>query len=304
MALTKRLADILKVKNERLESIPDAFQTDMVKVQQELLTELIAALGQLDRNGGFITLSKANLIRVEEIANLLGQIFTGGEYLDSVTALAGEFDEQALINDSYFREVEPDFTVPPIADDVFLTRKAGALELLLGEGITANVSAPIKRELVSAVTTGASYTDTLVNLRALIEGTETSDGLLMRYTRQIVSDSFAVTDRSYTSVISEERGYEWFLYSGGLMDTTRSFCKARNGKFFHRKEVESWGGLDWNGKMKGTDSKTVFVYCGGYSCQHSIQAVSVFAVPKKDIERNIANGNYKPSAVESDLLAN
>jgi len=302
MALPKRLADILKVKNERLESIPDAFQTNMVKVQKELLTELIAALGQLDRSGGFITLTKSNLIAVEEIANLLGQIFTEGEYLDSVTALANEFDEQALINDSYFKELDNDFTVPAIADDVFLARKAEALENLLGTGIASNVSAPIKRELVSAVTTGASYSDTLRNIQALVTGTETTDGLLMRYTRQLVSDSFAITDRSYTSVISEERGYDWFLYSGGLMDTTRSFCKDRNGKFFHRKEVEAWGSLDWNGKMKGTDSKTVFVYCGGYSCQHSIQPVSVFAVPKVDVERNIKNGNYKPSKVESELL--
>lgn len=304
MALPKRLADILRTKNERLESVPDAFQTDMIRVQQELLTELIAALGALDRTGGYITITKSNLIAVEEISNLLGQIFTQGEYLDAVTALASEFDEQALINDSYFREVDPDFTVPAIADEVFLTRKAGALELLLGDGISANVSAPIRQELVSAVTTGASYTDTLKNIRALVEGTETTDGLLMRYTRQIVSDSFAVTDRSYTSVISEEEGYEWFLYSGGLMDSTRSFCKARNGKFFHRKEVESWGGQTWQGQMKGTDSRTVFVYAGGYNCQHSIMGVSVFAVPKADIERNIKNGNYEPSAVESDLLAN
>lgn len=303
MALPKRLADILRTKNERLESIPEAFQTDMIAVQQGLLTELIAALGQLDRDGGFITLSKSNLIRVEQIADLLGQTFTGGEYLDAVTALAGEFDEQALINDSYFREIDEDFTVPPIADDVFLARKAEALEVLLGEGIAANVSAPIKRELVSAVTTGASYSDTLTNIRALVVGDD-SQGLLMRYTRQVVSDSFAITDRSYTTVISEERGYDWFLYSGGLMDTTRSFCKARNGKFFHRKEIESWSDLDWNGKMKGTDKRTIFVVAGGYSCNHSIQPVSVFAIPKADIERNIKNGNYKPSKVESELLAN
>jgi hypothetical protein len=303
MALPKRLADILKVKNERLESIPDAFQTNMVKVQKELLTELIAALGQLDRSGGFITLTKSNLIAVEEIANLLGQIFTEGEYLDSVTALANEFDEQALINDSYFKELDNDFTVPAIADDVFLARKAEALENLLGTGIASNVSAPIKRELVSAVTTGASYSDTLRNIQALVTGTETTDGLLMRYTRQLVSDSFAITDRSYTSVISEERGYDWFLYSGGLMDTSRNFCIERNGKFFHRKEVESWGNIPkWDGRMKGTNSRTIFTACGGYGCQHACQPVSVFAVPKVDVERNIKNGNYKPSKVESELL--
>jgi hypothetical protein len=276
----------------------------MVLVQREILAELTAALGTLDRSGGFITLNQSNLIRVEEISNLLEQLFTSqGEYLEAVAGLADEFDTQALINDSYFQELDIDFTAPAIAEEVFLARKADALSLLLGDGISATVQAPIRRELVNAVTSGASYTDTLVNLQELISGTPEKDGLLMRYARQTVSDSFAITDRSYTEVITEEEGYEWFLYSGGLMDTSRAFCKTRNGKFYHKKEVQAWGKLgDWNGRMKGTDERTIFLVAGGYGCQHSIQPVSVFAVPKVDVERNIANGNYEPSAVEAGLL--
>ena len=304
MALPKRLADILRQKNERLESVPDAFVNQMVLVQREILAELTAALGTLDRSGGFITLNQSNLVRVEEISNLLEQLFTSqGEYLDAVAGLAEEFDTQALINDSYFKELDIDFSAPIIAEEVFLARKAEALNLLLGDGISATVQAPIRRELVNAVTSGASYTDTLVNLQELINGTPERDGLLMRYARQTVSDSFAITDRSYTATITEEEGYEWFLYSGGLMNTTRPFCKTRNGKFYHKKEVEEWGDLgDWQGRMKGTDKRTIFLTCGGYNCQHSIQPVSVFAVPKVDVERNISNGNYQPSEVEAGLL--
>ena len=306
MALTKALADILAEKDRNLARVPDAFADRMVLAQREMLAEVTALLGALDRNGSTITVTRSNLIKANEITNILSQLFKGGEYFKAVEKLADEFDQQAALTDKYFDFAEPDFSVPPIADEIFLTRKAGAIDLLLGDGlgatVSANVSAPIKRELIDAVTTGASYTDTLRSLRNLIEGTPDRDGLLTRYSRLIVSDTFAMTDRSYTATIGEELGYEWFLYAGGIIDTTRPFCKEHNGRYYHRKEIEGWAKQDWQGKMAGTNEKTIFVTAGGYNCQHSIMPVSVFVVPKPDIDRNIANGNFEPSAVEQRLI--
>lgn len=306
MALTGALADILAEKDRNLASVPDAFVDRMVLAQREMLAEVTALLGAFDRNGSLITVTKSNLIKAEEITDLLSQLFKGGEYFKAVETLADQFDQQALLSDEYFKIADPDFTVPPIANDVFLTRKADAMQMLLGDGlgatVSANVSAPIKRELINAVTTGASYSDTLKSLRNLIEGTPDRDGLLTRYSRLIVSDTFAMTDRSYTQTIADEVGYDWFLYAGGIIDTTRPFCKEHNGRYYHRNEIEGWAKQDWQGKMYGTNESTIFVTAGGYNCQHSIMPVSVFAVPKADINRNIANGNFKPSAVESRLI--
>jgi len=302
MALTGALADILAQKDKNLASVPDAFVDRMVLAQREMLAEVTALLGALDRKGSLITVTKSNLIKAEEITDLLSQLFKGGEYFKAVEKLADQFDEQAFLSDQYFKIADPDFTVPTIANEVFLTRKASALELLLGDGVSANVSIPIRRELMNAVTTGASYSDTLKSLRNLIEGTPDRDGVLSRWSRLIVSDTFAMTDRSYTQTIADEVGYNWFLYAGGLMKTTRPFCKRHNGKYYHRNEIEGWAVDDWQGKMYGTNESTIFVTAGGYNCQHSIMPVSVFAVPKADINRNIANGNFKPSAVESRLI--
>tara|TARA_R110001599_G_scaffold26223_6_gene92597 strand:+ start:4217 stop:5137 length:921 start_codon:yes stop_codon:yes gene_type:complete len=304
MALTGALADILAQKDKNLASVPDAFVDRMVLAQREMLAEVTALLGAFDRNGSLITVTKSNLIKAEEITDLLSQLFKGGEYFKAVETLADQFDQQALLSDEYFKIIDPDYTVPTIANEVFLTRKASALELLLGDGVSANVSIPIRRELMNAVTTGASYSDTLKSLRNLIEGTPDRDGVLSRYSRLIVSDTFAMTDRSYTQTIADDVGYDWFLYAGGLMKTTRQFCRDRNARYYHRNEVAEWPQTagEWNGKMYGTNESTIFVTAGGYNCQHSIMPVSVFAVPKADINRNIANGNFKPSAVESRLI--
>lgn len=302
MALEKALADILAAKDRNLARVPDAFADRMVLAQREMLAEVTALLGALDREGSTIMVTRSNLIKANEITNILSQLFKGGEYFKAVEKLADEFDQQAALTDKYFDFAEPDFSVPPIADEIFLTRKAGAIDLLLGDGVSANVSIPVRRELVNAVTSGASYTDTLRSLRNLIEGTPDRDGVLSRWSRLIVSDTFAMTDRSYTATIGEELGYEWFLYAGGIIDTTRPFCKEHNGRYYHRKEIEKWPSDPWQGMMYGTNEKTVFITAGGYNCQHSIMPVSVFVVPKPDIDRNIANGNFEPSVVEQRLI--
>ena len=300
--MTGALADILAEKDKNLAAVPDAFADRMVLAQREMLAEVTALLGSLDRKGSTIMVTKSNLIKAEAITELLSELFKGGEYFKAVETLADQFDQQALLTDTYFKIADPDFTLPPIANDVFLTRKAAALDVLLGDGVSANVSNPIRRELVNAVTTGASYTDTLRSLRNVIEGTPDRDGVLARWSRLIVSDSFAMTDRSYTQTIADELGYDWFLYAGGIIDTTRAFCKRHNGRYYHRNEIEGWAKEDWQGKMYGTNESTIFVTAGGYNCQHSIMPVSVFAVPKADIDRNIKNGNFEPSAVEQRLL--
>ena len=91
-----------------------------------------------------------------------------------------------------------------------------------------------------------------------------------------------MSDRAVTNTVAEQLGLNWYLYTGGLLDTTRPFCKARNGKYFRKEEVQSWATLgDWAGRMAGTDEKTIFVTAGGYNCQHAILPVSEAAVPNR-----------------------
>jgi hypothetical protein len=69
------------------------------------------------------------------------------------------------------------------------------------------------------------------------------------------------------------------------MDKTRPFCEERVGNFYHQKEIESWANIDWQGKRPGTTSSSIFIYCGGYNCRHSLIPVSETLVPKIDLDR-------------------
>ena len=76
----------------------------------------------------------------------------------------------------------------------------------------------------------------------------------------------------------------------------------------YKKELEAWGsgrnagdvgGIKkdgtWDGQIDGTTESTIFTFRGGWNCRHQIIAVSISQVPKSVIDRNIANGNYKPN---------
>jgi len=271
---------IINLKVERLENIPDAFADRMVAIQRAKFSGIVALLDELDYTGGNIVVNQANLLRIEQIVEQAKDLLTTGEFETVVGELLGEFDDQAAITYKYFDEAFTDFEVPAIANEILAQKKREAVIDLLNS-TDQYLSNPVRQALSNAVTSGASRKDVIDVFRLLIEGDADTVGRLERATRQIVSDTFALSDRAVTNAVSEQLDAKWFRYVGGTMDTTRPFCKARNGKYFSKAEVQSWAATDWEGKMAGTDSKTIFVTAGGYNCQHSILPVAESAVPNR-----------------------
>ena len=66
---------------------------------------------------------------------------------------------------------------------------------------------------------------------------------------------------------SEDLGFEYFLYYGNVMSTTRDFCRNRVGKVFSKEDIESWD-FKWAGK-----SGPALINRGGYNCRHHWRAV-------------------------------
>ena len=280
MALSE-IDRIIKTKVDRLENIPEAFADRMVAIQRAKFSEVVALLDALDYQNGSIVVNQANLLRIEQIVEQAKSLLTEGEFETVVGELLVEFDDQAAITYRYFEEAFDDFEVPAIANQILEQKKREAVVDLLNS-TDQYLTNPMRQALSNAVTAGDSRADVIEVFRLLIEGDKDTVGRLDRATRQIVSDTFALADRAVTNEIAEQFDVTWYRYVGGLMDTTRDFCKSRNGKYYDKATVESWGALgDWDGKMAGTNEKTIFVTAGGYNCQHSILPVAESAVPDR-----------------------
>ena len=289
MAFSDEIKRLVDLKVERLESIPDAFANRMVAIQRAKFSDVLDLLDDLDYKNGSLVVSQSNLLKIEQITEQIKEVLTSGEFESVVGELLSEFDEQAAITYKYFDASFDVFEIPTIANEILAQKKREAVIDLLNS-TDQYLTNPMRQSLSNAVTTGASRKDLISVFKLLIEGDEDTVGRLERSTRQIVSDTFALNDRAITNEVAKQIKADWFLYTGGLLKTTRPFCKSRNGNFYRRSEVESWGELgDWAGRMEGTNEKTIFVTAGGYNCQHSILPVSESVVPERFKKTSAAN---------------
>lgn len=285
---SKEIKALVSEKLNRLESVPNAFLSSMEKIQRTKFKDVVALLDLLDYEGGSLVVSEANLLRVEALVDEIKGVLTGAEFEKALGGLMGEFEQQAVLNYAYFETVDSAFAIPQISSAIVKERQAATIASLL-DSTNQYLSNPTREAIASSIQSGGSRQDLIDTLRLLVQGDKDVDGRLLRSTRLIVSDAFALNDAAVTESISENLGLEWYLYTGGLIDSTRPFCKARNGKYFHKTEVEKWANLKWQGKMPNTDKKTIFLTRGGYNCQHSLLPVSEEVVPPEVVNRVFSN---------------
>lgn len=308
------LLELIDAKNDRIETIPDKFQSSVEKLQRRIFNRITELIGQLDTDAaGQIKMTEANLLKVQQINDELKQVLSGREYVQAVRKFTDEFAVQKQKNDEYFKKAFGNsFTESRLANQLVRNSQRNAFELLAGAPAEQNFIAPIRAQLEQAVSSGASFAETVKGIRETVEGTDETDGRLLRYSKQVSWDAFAMSDRAYTNAISEDLDVEWFRYSGGVVKDSRCFCVDRDRQYFHYKEIEAFGRMEdlgecntgegWQGMMVGTNEATIFIVAGGYNCKHTWSPVSIVIVPRDVILRNIANGNFEPTRFEKEEL--
>jgi len=148
-------------------------------------------------------------------------------------------------------------------------------DALLGAGIRENFGTAIQEVLKDNIAGVGTRTELNKTLRKFIEGTPEEAPFLNRYIKQTTNDAVMTFNSEYIQTISDDLGVEYYLYAGTLIADSRPFCEARAGRYFTKEEVQKWADLkNWDGRMKGTNSTTIFTYRGGYNCRHQLWPVS------------------------------
>ena len=141
---------------------------------------------------------------------------------------------------------------------------------------------------------GGEYVELVDKMKTFISGNNNVPGYLTRYARQVTIDSIQQYNAAYNHAISAELGYEWYMYIGSNITTTREFCqKMTKKKYFHKSELPEIlkGRIDgqqvrinpktdlWYGAYEDTSEKNFNDRRGGYQCRHQIYAVASTIVP-------------------------
>ena len=275
------------------------FMENVATNQESMWKVIFKTVKNLETNAaGDIIPNTKNLKILRTLRGDLSKVIVSPRYKSDLKEYLGGFDELKGINDVYYKAIAS--TTLNANKYVFQEILNSSIEAtknsLLDSGISANVIAPIEKILSQNVTTGGSFSDLVEALRIDILGSPDKLGYLERYTSQITTDSLNQFNANYNIAVSNDLGLEFYYYAGSEKTTSRTYCinQIDKGRYFHKKEVEASASKEWAGKIPNTNSSTIFVYRGGYRCGHQYLATNTLLVPKDVVDRNIANGNYKP----------
>jgi hypothetical protein len=287
---------LVRDKQRLFDQTPENLATASVKAQRQIWNDISDLVQSLENDqDGRIAQTQNNVRKIGEIQTALVSAIAGSEYIDAVRTFLGDIDSGARLTDEIAKNIQRSFEPSEVVKQLLEISKQNALQSLLGESMRARVTLPFVEQLTAAVATRSTLSETVKALRTVIEGDKDVDGRLVANVKTVAQTAQAIADRNYSAQVNEAIGAEWYRYAGSEIDTTRDFCAERHGQYFHKKEIEQWADLNWDGKIAETNSRTIFSNAGGWNCRHSIIAVSIRRVPPEVVQRNIANGNYNPN---------
>jgi hypothetical protein len=177
------------------------------------------------------------------------------------------FDIHKNVNDLSKSELEK--LISPIQKNVV----DQTMENLTGSGVNSNFIEPVRQGVFKNIVAGSTITDLESSLKTFIQGTGDTDGLLMRYTKQVSRDALNQFDGQTNARIASEFDLDAFRYVGSLIDDSRPQCRRWVAKsVLLRDDLQNeinWAFNNGSGMNKATTPDNFAVYRGGYSCRHS-----------------------------------
>lgn len=268
-------------------SANDRYADSVAKVQDRLYNRLVTILKgiEVDRDG-FIKQSAANRKILLKAQNEFDSVVSESIYQSSLSRYLRTIPSINELNIDYFTTLESAFTPNRVFIKALQSQTVQSINtLLLNDGLSASVKLPLNQILNQNVNSGGSFSGMLEQLRTYIKGTPDLDGRLLSYSRGILRDTLFQYSRAFQQSVTSDLGLEWYRYIGGIVKDSREFCIDRNGGYFHESEIKAWAKLDWQGKNKLTTGSSIFIYCGGHNCNHSLIPVSKSVVPTEFLER-------------------
>jgi hypothetical protein len=294
------LADFNDILKEIDGSI-SRFNKNIPSTQKAMYQELVSELRRLDLKGDTIKTTVANLKVIQSIKNKLTKLILTDDYLKDVKEFVKSFNTVSTLQNDYWKGIESTFKPGPLLKEIRTQAIGDTVKSLTEAGIGANIGDKITDILRTNVTSGGSYRQLNAQLLESLTDTDTSDGLLTKYSKQITNDSIQQYNRQYTQVVASGLGFEWFAYQGSDIASTRPFCDSLTDlRYFHISEVPRLlraEGLYYMkdgvstkvpiyektglpaGMIPGTNADNFFIRAGGFNCGHAIRGVPERNVP-------------------------
>lgn len=132
------------------------------------------------------------------------------------------------------------------------------------QSFTKTKAAELSGIIYQQIIAGASKEEIVASVKKSLE----SNGLgnqNLRGFKTIITTRVFELESFVTKLLVEKNGsIDRWKYVGGIIGTTRDWCRQHNGQTLTKKEIEAWRNFTWAGKKEGDP----FVVRGGWNCRH------------------------------------
>ena len=227
----------------RFRDLAGAEKLLFVKLVAELKSGLDESNGRITSRKGFVSLGKA----IDAVFDAVEDEGLGEMSRSLVKDMAAVVDATSSRYRNY--KVPRGGSFPDIQASVSnrLAQRLGIVDGAVDDrGYLAQlVSSPaardeIKKFVHKAVAGGIPMRKLEQQLRVKVQGTKKVAGVLESHIGGFVLDAYQVADAITNNEFAKRLDLKYFVYSGGLIETSRSFCRNRNNKVFAVWETEQW----------------------------------------------------------------
>lgn len=283
--------------NAILKLISDAvagFQKTIPGIQDKTFKELQPIIKDLQTKNGRILNNVDNLRLIGSLRNKLEKIVLNAEYKNAIRDFTDSFTALDDLNLRYFKQFNKKYSPSKTLPIIKNLSIESTINDLAGQGLNANVVAPLQEILRQNITTGGSFAAFQDQIRTFLLNDENGDGALVKHTKQITVDAINQYNAQYTDVIAQDLNMDWMMYTGSLLTTSREFCiYLVQKKWIHRSELPDIirGYIDGHqcrlskttklplGMIPGTNPDNFSIRRGGYLCGHGAFWVAESSVP-------------------------
>jgi hypothetical protein len=138
----------------------------------------------------------------------------------------------------------------------------------------------VKQVVSRGITAKIPMAKMLKQLEVTVTGTPESPGIFSKSLQNLVLDVYQQTDRAVSKEYGTRLKLDTFIYAGGLIETSREFCKRRNNQVFTEDEAANWANDSTLPRTKKErDSGVITGYdpvidLGRWNCRHRTRYIS------------------------------
>lgn len=276
----------------------EGFNNSIPGIQERMSDEVQAELKAIELDAkGNVKASVNNLRLIIKIKAKLTNIILDDDYIRNLKQYVNGFSEVSRIQNQYFESITKEFRPSELLNEIKTQSISSTLDSLTEKGVGINISDKVGELLQRNITTGGRYSDLVKSLNNYLLSNDKGLGVLERYTKQITTDALNQYAAQYTNAVTNDLGLEWFMYTGPLIESSRTFCEALvKKKYIHKSELpdiilgrfnefkDMQGRISPKTKLPegmydGTTVANFHIYRGGYNCGHQLIPVDEAVVP-------------------------